>query len=145
MSPFPVSVGDDRSPASGASSPVLGAPDWTDLAGYADRVAAQGSAINIAPLVGHGSVREAVMGYDDRPPTQRELRQMADLVARAMDQGAFGLSAGLTLAPGRYAGLDELVELCRVVAGRGGIFDVHGRLWAGWRGMREDPAVCTLS
>ena len=86
----------------------------------------------MAPLVGHGSVREAVMGFDDRPPTPAELQQMADLVARAMDQGAFGLSAGLTLAPGRYADLDELVALCRIVAERGGIFDVHGRFWAGW-------------
>ena len=139
VSPFPIPANSASSPGRAAHSPILGDPDWTDLEGYASRIAHQGSAINIAPLVGHGSVREAVMGYDDRPPTPEELRQMGDLVARAMDQGAFGLSAGLTLAPGRYADLDELVSLCRIVADQRGIFDVHGRFWAGWhfRGASE--------
>lgn len=141
LSPFPISEKSGPSPSRAAHSPVLGEPDWTDLAGYAGRVERHGSAINIAPLVGHGSVREAVMGYDDRPPTPDELRQMGDLVARAMDQGAFGLSAGLTLAPGRYAALDELVALCRIVADRGGIFDIHGRFWAGWHFKGASEAI----
>jgi len=141
MSPYPVPDGSHGSPSRGSHSPVLGKPDWTDLAGYAGRVARRGSAINIAPLVGHGSVREAVMGYDDRPPTPDELEQMGDLVAQAMDQGAFGLSAGLTLAPGRYADLDEVVALCRIAADGGGIYDVHGRFWAGWHFKGASEAI----
>ena len=132
MSPFPVTVQGQAAPARTACSEVLGGPDWTDLAGYARRVALRGSALNIVPLVGHGTVRAAVMGYEDRPPRADELRRMEEVVAQAMDQGAFGLSAGLTLAPGRYAATDELVALCRVVARRGGLFDVHGRFWADW-------------
>ena len=141
MSPFPATEKGSPSPARAAYSDVLGDPDWTDLAGYAARVAGHGCALNIAALVGHGSVRAAVMGYEDRPPTPHELARMERIVATAMEQGAFGLSAGLTLAPGRYAAADELVALCRVVAEHGGIFDVHGRFWAEWHFRGAEEAI----
>jgi N-acyl-D-amino-acid deacylase len=105
---------------------------WTDLAGYARRVAEKGSSINIVPLVGHVPVRAAVMGYEDRPPTDDELEQMRRLVAGMLEQGAFGLSTGLTLVPSAYADQDEVIELAKVTATYGGIYDTHGRFWSDW-------------
>jgi len=119
----------------------IDAVDWTDLAGYAERVNRQGSSINIAQQVGHVSVRVAVMGYEDRPPTADELEQMRRLVAEAMEQGAFGFSTGLTLVPSSYADTDEVVELAKVAAAYGGIYDTHGRFWSGWHYKAAEEAA----
>ena len=115
--------------------------DWTDLAGYAARIDRQGSSVHVAPLLGHHTLRAAVMGYDDRPPTGEELKQMRRLVAEAMEQGAFGLSTGLTQVPGGYADTDEVVALAEVVGRYGGIYDTHGRFWAGWHFKAAEEAV----
>ncbi len=64
--------------------------DWQSLGDYYQRVAEQGCAINVAPLVGHGTVRIAAMGFADRPPTASERLQMQHLVGEAMEDGAFG-------------------------------------------------------
>jgi N-acyl-D-aspartate/D-glutamate deacylase len=100
---------------------------WTDLAGYLQRLEAQGAGTNVAALVGHGAVRAAVMGYADRPPTPSESGRMQELVEQSMAQGAFGLSTGLAYAPGPYASMAELVELGRVVARHGGMYTSHIR------------------
>ena len=115
--------------------------DWTDLAGYAQRINRKGSAINIAPLVGHVPVRVAVMGYENRPPTADEVGEMRRLVAEAMEQGAFGLSTGLSLAPSSYADADEVVALAEVVASYGGIHDTHARFLYGWHFKLAEEAV----
>ncbi len=115
--------------------------DWHDLDGYAARLERQGIALNVAPLVGHGVVRAAVMGYENRPPAPDELEAMRRLVMQAMEQGAFGLSTGLTLSPGCFAGTDEVVELARTAARYGGIYDTHGRFWAGWHFRGAEEAV----
>lgn len=101
--------------------------DWTDLAGYLQRLEAQGTGTNVAALVGHGNVRVAAMGYADRAPMPAELRGMQNAVAQAMEQGAFGLSSGLAYAPGPYASVEELVELGRVVARYRGMYTSHIR------------------
>jgi len=88
---------------------------WSDLSGYRQQVQRAGLCANLAPLVGHGSLRAAVMGFANRPPTPEELGTMSRLVREAFEQGAFGLSSGLVYAPGVYAATDELVELCRAV------------------------------
>ena len=81
----------------------------------------------MAALVGHGNVRVAAMGWDDREATAAEMERMRQLTARAMEDGAVGLSSGLAYAPGPYAPLDELVALGEVIAPFGGIYTSHIR------------------
>ena len=101
--------------------------DWTDLAGYFQRLEKQGTPINIGTYVGAAQVREAVIGDDNRAPTAQELEQMKALVKQAMEQGAFGVSTALIYPPGHYAKTDELIELARVAAQYGGIYATHMR------------------
>jgi len=82
---------------------------------------------NAAMLVGHGTVRNIVMGMENRAPTVSELKQMQALVKEAMEQGAVGISTGLIYLPGRYAKTDEVVELVKMVAPYGGIYHTHIR------------------
>lgn len=86
-----------------------------------------GVGTNLAPYVGFGAVRRAVLGDDARAPNTDELERMKSLVANAMCEGAFGLSAGLFYAPQSFAKTDEVVELAREAAKRGGIYDTHQR------------------
>ncbi|WP_327289019.1 N-acyl-D-amino-acid deacylase family protein [Streptomyces sp. NBC_01198] len=100
--------------------------DWRTVGGYLDRLD-RGVAVNAAYLVPQGTVRMAVVGWEDRPATPEELRRMKQLVAEGMAQGAVGMSSGLTYTPGMYAPDAELTELCRVVAGHGGYYCPHHR------------------
>ncbi|MDA1096123.1 MAG: D-aminoacylase [Chloroflexi bacterium] len=102
-------------------------PDWTTLAEYFRRIESQGIALNLVCYVGHSTVRQGVFGNEPRPPTERELSDMKRIVAQAMDEGAFGLSSSLSHPPGNYAETSEFVELCRVVAAKGGIYTRHLR------------------
>ena len=86
---------------------------------------ALGLGVNVAPLIGHGSVRGTVMGGQDRPPTDAERDRMRGLVRRAVDSGAFGVSSGLFYTPGAYATADEVADLMRVAADRLGRSAVH--------------------
>jgi N-acyl-D-aspartate/D-glutamate deacylase len=109
---------------------VLVNPDGggaTDLARQRARLQAAGIGVNVAQMVPHGSVRQAVMGMADREPTPREMERMRALVRTAMEEGAFGLSSGPWYAPGSFAKTEELVELSRVVAEFGGAYSSHIR------------------
>ncbi|HET7220306.1 MAG TPA: D-aminoacylase [Vicinamibacterales bacterium] len=86
-----------------------------------------GAAINFATLVGHNTIRQAVMGTADRAPTIGELEKMKSLVWRAMADGAVGFSTGLQYVPGTYAKSWEIVELARVAANAGGVYASHMR------------------
>jgi N-acyl-D-amino-acid deacylase len=86
-----------------------------------------GPAANIGHLVGHGTVRIAVLGFENRAPSVKELEKMKELVAEAMEAGALGLSSGLIYPPGIYAKKEELIELGKVVAMFGGIYTSHIR------------------
>ncbi|WP_069467165.1 N-acyl-D-amino-acid deacylase family protein, partial [Actinacidiphila rubida] len=99
---------------------------WRSVGGYLDRLDA-GIAVNAAYLVPQGTVRALAMGWEDRPPTPGELARMRHLVAGGMEQGAIGMSSGLTYTPGMYASDAELAELCRVVAAHGGYYCPHHR------------------
>lgn len=90
--------------------------DWESFGGWLDRLRGAGLSANVAPFVGHGSLRIAVMGFERRAPDTDELGRMADLLGRALDDGAFGLSTGLIYAPSVYSDTDELVALARVLA-----------------------------
>lgn len=86
-----------------------------------------GIGTNAAVFIGQGSVRGAVMGMSDAKPTAAQLDSMRKLVARGMDEGAIGMSTGLYYAPGSYASTDEVIELAKVAAAKGGIYDSHIR------------------
>lgn len=84
-----------------------------------------GVGVNVAPLIGHGSIRGTVLGGEDRAPTPAERDRMRGLVRQAMAAGAFGVSSGLFYTPGAYATVDELVDLMQVAAERLGATAVH--------------------
>ena len=86
-----------------------------------------GLGVNVAQLIGHGSVRSQVLGMADRAPTDAELEHMRSLVRDGMDAGAWGLSSGTFYTPGSYSDNSELIELGRVVAEFGGIYTSHIR------------------
>jgi N-acyl-D-amino-acid deacylase len=98
-----------------------------DLAQQRVRLEAGGLGPNVALLIGHGSVREAVMGGANRAPSADELERMRGLVRRGMEQGAFGLSSGLFYTPGSYATTEEVIALTKAAAERGGLYTSHIR------------------
>ncbi|MEU3978701.1 D-aminoacylase [Streptomyces sp. NPDC026672] len=100
--------------------------DWRSVGEYLDRLD-RGIAVNAAYLVPQGTVRALAVGWEDRPATPAELDRMRQLVAEGLEQGAVGMSSGLTYTPGMYAGDAELTELCRVVARHGGYYCPHHR------------------
>lgn len=101
--------------------------DWRTVGEYLDRLDRQGIAVNAAYLVPQGTVRMLAVGWEDRKATEAELERMRRLVAEGLEQGAVGLSSGLTYTPGMYATDAELTELCRVVAAYDGYYCPHHR------------------
>src|SRR5437764_11548781 len=102
--------------------------DWRTLGDYFQRLEQRSHpAINVGTFVGAGSIRNYVIGKDDRPPTVAELARMAELVDEAMRQGALGLSTSLQYVPDRFASTDEIVALAKVAARRGGVYFTHQR------------------
>jgi len=101
--------------------------DWRDFSGFAAAVESARPALNIAPLVGHGSLRIAAMGSADRPPTAAEMACMEELLAENLRQGAWGLSTGLIYPPGSFAKTEELVALGYILAQHGAIYTSHLR------------------
>lgn len=104
---------------------------------------AGGIGVNGIHFVGHGHVRETVMGREDREPTGEELEAMRELVRQGMDEGAFGLSSGLFYVPGTYASTEEVIELATVAARyEGAIYDTHDRdLGAVYGGVGYEASV----
>jgi N-acyl-D-amino-acid deacylase len=94
---------------------------------YFDAAERSGISVNVASYVGAGSVWQCVMGQSFERPTPAELNQMKELMAEAMRDGAFGLSAALMMPPGSLATTADLVELCKVVRQHGGIYSSHIR------------------
>ncbi|MCW5965814.1 MAG: D-aminoacylase [Bryobacterales bacterium] len=83
--------------------------------------------INIASLIGHNTVRNAVLGSQNVQPTSGELARMAQLVSEAMNEGAVGLSTGLIYLPGLFAKTEEVVALARIASSWGGVYATHMR------------------
>lgn len=82
---------------------------------------------NVGVLAGHGMIRIAAMGMENRKPTAEEMEKMKALVRSAMEEGAFGLSSGLGYSPGNYSDLEEMVPLCEIVKEYDGIYTSHIR------------------
>jgi len=83
--------------------------------------------LNVIHLLGHGTLRDAVMGRTDREPTDEEIRQMQREINCAFEQGVWGMSTGLIYSPGTFTKTRELIELSKAVARNGGIYSTHVR------------------
>ncbi|MFQ5934247.1 MAG: amidohydrolase family protein [Dehalococcoidia bacterium] len=101
--------------------------EWSTFDDYLNTLSGVGIPTNFVPMVGHGTVRIAAMGFENRAPTASELGEMEGYVREAMEAGAFGFSVGLEYAPGIYAQTPEVIELARVAARHGGVFATHMR------------------
>jgi N-acyl-D-amino-acid deacylase len=128
FSPAPVSPA--RKTAAEAWIGELGARvaiEWQTFEEYLERLRQARPSINIAHFVGHGALRLAAIGPENRPPSPDEQRQMERLLAEALDAGAFGFSTGLVYPPSAYAQTAELVALAKSMAHRGGLYFSHIR------------------
>ena len=102
-------------------------PPFADLDAYQAHLEQFPMVPNMAPLVGHGSIRAGVMGFDQRPPTPEELAEMERAADVAFEQGAFGLSSGLIYPPGIFGDTDEVAALAKPGARRGRVYTTHMR------------------
>lgn len=100
---------------------------WSTLGEYFEVLEKKGVSTNFASFVGATSVRNYVLGYENRAPSQNELDQMKGLVVTAMQEGAMGLGTSLIYAPADYASTEELIELSKVVSSYGGMYITHMR------------------
>jgi N-acyl-D-amino-acid deacylase len=100
---------------------------WSSLSEYFTYLKNKGVSPNFASFVGATSVRNCVLGYENRKPTNEELEKMKELVRAAMKEGAMGLGTSLIYAPADYASTEELIELSKVVAEYGGMYITHMR------------------
>jgi N-acyl-D-amino-acid deacylase len=112
----------------GADEHRTALPAWEDYGGYLDAVDARPPSLNVAVLVGHGTLRLDAMGNARRAPTDHELGRMADTLAAGLDAGCVGYSTGLIYEPGRYSDTEELITLARLMApAGGGVYATHMR------------------
>jgi N-acyl-D-amino-acid deacylase len=98
-----------------------------DVGKYYDEIDLHGAGTNVAHLLPHGDLRDAVFGKVDRVPTTSELEKMCELADRAMRAGAWGMSTGLIYVPGTYAKTEEIAAVATVVGRHGGIYASHIR------------------
>jgi len=114
----------------GVTTAVFGVDGSLDLEMFRAlkvRLATSGVGVNFAAYIGHNGLREKELGMAKRAPTDAELGRMKGAVRAAMQEGALGLSTGLMYLPGRYATTDEVVDLAKVTAPYGGLYDSHDR------------------
>jgi N-acyl-D-amino-acid deacylase len=111
--------------------PVLGRTkqewSWETVAQYMEGLLGAKLSENVATYVGHGTLRIAVMGFENRPASNEELDRMKGLLEEALQAGAIGLSLGLMYAPGNYTPREELAELCSVLREYDGLLATHIR------------------
>jgi N-acyl-D-aspartate/D-glutamate deacylase len=94
---------------------------------YLHTINTQGNSTNMAMFIGNGNLRVHAVGYENRPASVEELETMKDMLQRSLDEGAFGLSSGLTYVPSMFASTDELVNLCEILTSKNGIYNSHMR------------------
>lgn len=100
---------------------------WHTVGEFLDWMEERKPSDNFGTAVGHGSIRLAVMGFDNRKPTGEELDEMRALLRQSLEEGAFCLSSGLIYPPGCYADTEELTELCKELAPYGSFYETHMR------------------
>ncbi len=101
--------------------------EWTTLAEYLKYLEKRGVSQNFASFIGAATIREYVIGLEDKPPTPAQLDQMRELMRREMEAGALGITTALIYPPAFFAKTDELIELCKVAAKYQGKYTVHMR------------------
>ena len=101
--------------------------DWTTVGDYLNKIENNKPSYNLAVLAPHGNIRMEVMGLDDRPATDGEIKQMQQVLRRSLDEGAVGLSTGLIYPPCCFAEMKELEALCEVIAEYGVPLVIHQR------------------
>lgn len=121
--------GSSRAPRrpKGAGAASGGAVKYSSMGDVLRSIEELPSAVNVASMVGLGTVRHVVIGDDDRPATPAELAKMTTLVEAALASGACGASSGLEYTPGIFASREELIALCRPLAARGLPYATHQR------------------
>ncbi|MGH9334906.1 MAG: N-acyl-D-amino-acid deacylase family protein, partial [Vicinamibacteria bacterium] len=100
-------------------------PDWRSLDDYFRRFERTPPTVNFATYIGTVNPRVMVVGYDDRPATPEELSRMKDVVREAMEDGALGIYSALMYSPDRFNRTEELVEMAKVAAEYGGVYQSH--------------------
>ena len=100
---------------------------WTTLAEYLRYLEARGVSCNVASFIGATTIRENVIGFEDKAPTPQQLDQMRELVRKEMEAGALGIGTSLIYPPAFYAKTEELIELCKVAAKYQGKYISHMR------------------
>ena len=100
---------------------------WHSLAEYRTVLEAAKPAVNTVQFIGHNTLRSSVVGYAGRAATEDELEKMKYLLEEALDEGGFGLTTGLIYQPGKYSTPEEVEELARVAAVKGGFYATHMR------------------
>jgi len=100
---------------------------WNTLAEYLQYLEKRGISCNVASFLGATTVREYVIGFEDKAPTPEQLDQMRELVRKEMEAGALGIGTSLIYPPAFYASTDELIELCKVAAKYQGKYISHMR------------------
>ena len=100
---------------------------WTTLSEYLQHLETRGIAPNVASFVSAATVRENVIGFENRAPTFEELERMKELVRREMEEGALGVTSALIYTPAQYAKTEELIELSKVASRYQGKFIAHMR------------------
>jgi N-acyl-D-aspartate/D-glutamate deacylase len=111
--------------------------DWTCLDDYVIRLEEFGLPLNVAPLVGHGSLRIAAMGMEDSEVTDEKLSVMDTLLRESLDQGVFGMSSGLSYVPSRFASTAEVHHLCHTLSEFDAIYSTHPRVAPGFGSFTE--------
>lgn len=111
----------------GRLTPGLSFPTYEGHAGYAKTLADNPPGVNIGVLAGHGTLRKAAVGSEDREPTEKEMNAMKAHLNEAMDAGVLGMSSGLIYDPGRYARTEELIEVASLMRGTGALYATHMR------------------
>ena len=100
---------------------------WKTLAEYLRFLEAHGISCNVASFIGATTIRENVIGFEDKAPTPQQLDEMRELVRQEMEAGALGIGTSLIYPPAFYAKTDELIELCKVAAKYQGKYISHMR------------------
>lgn len=100
---------------------------WRELEGYFATLRKRGASVNVASMVGQGTLREYVIGESDREATASDISKMQELAAAALRQGALGISSGLEYTPGAFASTSEIARLCSVMKSSGGLYATHMR------------------
>ncbi|MEY3577876.1 MAG: hypothetical protein RL394_1461, partial [Bacteroidota bacterium] len=108
-----------------------------DIAVFLKKIDNTTTSINVATLAGHNTIRRLGMGLDNRKATPAEMKKMEALMLKAMEDGAVGLSTGLIYLPGMYSPTQEIVDLAKVAASKGGVYATHMR----YEGTKVDEAI----